>query len=137
RGFPETTGKECNHCLACQMICPAPGAIAVVRNDSGWLPEIYRGHCIRCGLCVEVCPEGVLAAGRILDLQREDRTAFRARFHLHVDLTRCMRCGNCVVSCPVNKELDPLIGSGGYSGNDEVIMRIEGGRHRILHGERT
>jgi len=137
RGFPETTGRECTHCLSCQMICPAPGAIAVVRNGEGWRPAIERGHCIRCGLCVELCPEGVLAAGRILDAQQEDHTAYRARFRLHVDQVRCMRCGNCVVSCPVNKELDPGIGSGGYSGNDEVIMRIEGREHRILHEEKT
>lgn len=48
-----------------------------------------------------------------------------------------MKCGNCVVSCPINKEIDPEIAYGGHSASDEVIMRIEKGRHCILHAEKT
>ena len=47
-----------------------------------------------------------------------------------------MRCGNCCVSCPINKQEDPQLGSTGTSSSDEVIMRIEGGRVRILHEEK-
>lgn len=137
RDFPALTGRECTHCLLCMMICPAPGAIEVRKTANGWEPRISPGHCIRCGLCVEVCTEDVLSSGRILEVRRRDRSGFRTRFHIHVDPERCMKCGNCVVSCPVNKEIDPEIAYGGHSASDEVIMRIEQGQHRILHPEKT
>lgn len=136
RDVPTLTDKECTHCRACMMICPAPGAIDVMYGGGVWHPEIYRGHCIRCGLCVEACPEMVLASGRILAIQEADHTSFEASYHIQVDDTKCMRCGNCCVSCPVNKEVDPQIGSGGYSANDEVIMRIEAGKHQLIHEDR-
>lgn len=136
RDFPERTGRDCTHCLACMMICPAPGAIDVVRERGEWGPRIHRGHCIRCGLCVEACPEKVLRSGRILEAQERQRTYFEAEFRIQVDHEKCMRCGNCCVSCPVNREVDPLMQAGGCSSNDEVIMRIEGGRHRVIHEER-
>jgi energy-converting hydrogenase A subunit P len=137
RDFPHLTGTECTHCLRCMMICPAPGAIEVRRAGEKWEPQIHTGHCIRCGLCVEACPEDVLSAGQILDWQRRDRTTYRATFHLHVDPNLCMKCGNCVVACPINKEIDPEIAFGGHSSTSEVIMRVEGGCHAILHPEKT
>lgn len=66
RDFPELTGKECTHCLACKMICPCPGAIDVVQTDGVWNPQITQGHCVRCGYCVEACPEDVLTSGDLL-----------------------------------------------------------------------
>ncbi|MDH7592833.1 MAG: 4Fe-4S binding protein [Methanomicrobiales archaeon] len=136
RDFPVRTGRECTHCLSCMMICPAPGAIEVVREKGEWAPIIHKGHCIRCGLCVEACPEGVLTSGFVLERHAEQKTSIRAEYHIQIDHERCMRCGNCCVACPVNKEVDPQMGAGGYSSNDEVIMRIEGGRQRVIHEER-
>jgi formate hydrogenlyase subunit 6/NADH:ubiquinone oxidoreductase subunit I len=136
RDYPTLTDVECTHCFSCRMICPAPGAIEVLQEGGAWHPVIHRGHCLRCGLCVEACPEGVLASGRILRWQEEDRTSFRATFRIQVDHAKCMRCGNCCVSCPVNKEQDPQMASGGHSSNDEVIMRIAGGNHTVIHEER-
>lgn len=136
REFPSTTGKECTHCLSCMMICPAPGAIEVVRERGEWTPLVHKGHCIRCGLCVEACPEGVLKSGPVLERHLKQRTLVRAEYHILIDHERCMKCGNCCVACPVNKEVDPQMGAGGFSSNDEVIMRIEGGKHRVIHEER-
>ena len=136
RNIPTLTENECTHCRACMMICPAPGAVDVMYGGGTWYPEISQGHCIRCGLCVEVCPEQVLASGRILSVHEAAGTSFKSQFHIQVDHEKCMRCGNCCVSCPVNKEVDPQMGAGGYSANDEVIMRIEGGKHCLLHDER-
>lgn len=135
RDFPTLTTVECTHCFTCRMICPAPGAIEVLQREGKWNPEIYQGHCIRCGLCVEACPEGVLASGRILERQEADQTKFTATFHIHVDPVKCMKCGNCCVACPVNKEKDPQIASGGHSSNDEVIMKIQRGKHVVIHEE--
>jgi ferredoxin len=119
------------------MVCPVPGAIEVVQNAGVWGPVIYKGHCIRCGLCVEICPENVLASGRVRETFCGDTSGWRTTYRIRVDPDLCMKCGNCVVSCPVNKELDREIAAGGHSSNDEVIMRIENGQHRLLHEERT
>jgi len=136
KDYPSRTEKECTGCFSCMMICPAPEAIAVLRKKDEWVPTVYRGHCIRCGLCVEACPEGVLSSGRILDVTRRDKTAFSSWYHLEVDDALCMQCGNCCVSCPVNRQIDPQLAGTGTSSSDEVIMRIEGGRVRILHEEK-
>lgn len=136
RDFPVRTGRECTHCLSCMMICPAPGAIEVVQEKGEWAPVVHQGHCIRCGLCVEACPEDVLKSGFVLERHTEQGTSIRAEYHIQIDHERCMRCGNCCVACPVNKEVDPQMGAGGYSSNDEVIMRIERGMHRVIHEER-
>ena len=75
RGFPEPTGKTCQHALFCMMACPVPGAIEVVHAGDGWMPRIHKGHCIRCGLCVEACPNGVLKSGRILQTMEREGTS--------------------------------------------------------------
>jgi energy-converting hydrogenase A subunit P len=136
RGFPLLTGKECTHCLLCMMICPAPGAIEVLKSGDGWEPHVALGHCIRCGLCVEVCPEGVLLSGRILESKFYDNTGYSHEFHISIDRTLCMKCGNCSVACPVNKEEDPQLAGTGTGASDEVIMRIKDGEMRVLHEEK-
>lgn len=136
RDFPELTGKECTHCLNCMMICPTPGAIEVLKIGEEWEPRIYKGHCIRCGLCVEACPEGVLLSGRVLESQFYDNTNYRYTFHITIDPKLCMRCGNCSIACPVNKEADPQLGATGTAANDEVIMRIKDGEMRVIHEEK-
>jgi energy-converting hydrogenase A subunit P len=136
KDYPLTTDKECTACYSCMMICPAPGAIEVLRHADHYTPMIHRGHCIRCGLCVEACPEGVLWSGRVLDMQRHDNTSLCSWYRLQIDDALCMRCGNCCVSCPVNKKEDPQLASTGTSSNDEVIMKIEGGRVKVIHEEK-
>ncbi|MBT8507363.1 4Fe-4S ferredoxin [Methanomicrobiaceae archaeon CYW5] len=136
RGFPQTTENLCTHCLACRMICPAPGAIDVLREGEVWMPHIHLGHCIRCGLCVEACPENVLTSGRILDVQKRDQTMYASTFHVIIDPALCKRCGNCSVACPVNKEIDPYLAGTGTASSEEVIMRIIRGEMRVIHPEK-
>lgn len=136
KGYPTRTEKECTGCFTCMMICPAPEAIAVLRRKERWEPEVYPGHCIRCGLCVEACPEGVLSSGRVMEVAGRDATAFWHSYHLEVDESLCMRCGNCCVACPINRQIDQRLAGTGTSTSDDVIMRVKGGRVQILHEEK-
>ena len=136
RGFPEPTGKPCQHALNCMMVCPAPGAIEVIHQGEGWVPRIHKGHCIRCGLCVEACPNGVLTSGRVLETMADQMTSLVCSFKIAIDLDRCMGCGNCCTACPVNKITDAQMGSGGHSSNDDVIMRVQAGDVQVLHEEK-
>ncbi|HDQ07326.1 MAG TPA: 4Fe-4S dicluster domain-containing protein [Methanoculleus sp.] len=136
RGFPQTTENECTHCFACKMICPSPGAIDVLQEGDTWAPRIYLGHCIRCGLCVEACPEDVLTTGRLLEVQKIDQTSYVSAFHVMIDTVLCKRCGNCSVACPVNKEIDPYLAGTGTASSEEVIMRIIRGEMRVIHPEK-
>ena len=136
RDFPELTGNECTHCLECRMICPAPGAIDVVQHEDGkWEPQIIRGHCFRCGYCVEICPEEVLASGDILAKRHEQNLAFIREYEVLVNPKLCMGCGNCCTACPVNREIDPDMGAGGTSVSTDVLMRIEKGKNTVLHND--
>lgn len=136
RGFPEPTGKPCQHALFCMMACPAPGAIEVLHDGEGWKPVIHRGHCIRCGLCVEACPNGVLRSGRVLETMEEQGTSLLFSFRIAIDTDRCTGCGNCCTGCPVNKMIDAQMGAGGHSASDDVIMRVQAGDVRVLHEEK-
>ncbi len=52
--------EPCNICVA---LCPYPNpqnAIELVKSDSGKKP-IIKDECVGCGVCVELCPTGVLA----------------------------------------------------------------------------
>ncbi len=136
RGFPELSGKTCTHSLFCMMACPAPGAIDVLRTPHGWEPRIHKGHCIRCGLCVEACPNGVLTSGRILDAIRRDGTALSFSFKIRIDPERCMGCGNCAVACPVNKVIDTQMSHGGRASMEGLLLRVSEGKCLVVHEEK-
>ncbi|HII77107.1 MAG TPA: 4Fe-4S binding protein [Methanolinea sp.] len=136
RNYPELTGKTCTHHLFCMMACPAPGAIDVVRTPEGWMPRIHVGHCIRCGLCVEACPNGVLRSGRILESMFYDNTKLSFSFRIDVDTERCMGCGNCAVACPVNKLIDSQMSHGGRASTDDLLLKVNEGKCQVLHVEK-
>lgn len=51
-----STKEDCCGCTACASICTKK-AIAILRDEEGFLyPEIDSAKCIKCGLCVKVCP---------------------------------------------------------------------------------
>jgi energy-converting hydrogenase A subunit P len=136
RDYPELTGKTCTHHLFCMMACPAPGAIDVVKVPTGWQPRIHVGHCIRCGLCVEACPNGVLTSGRVLESMFYDNTRLVFTFQIDVDHDRCMGCGNCAVACPVNKVIDAEMGHGGHASTDGLLLIVREGKSKVLHLEK-
>ena len=100
-----------------------------------WKPVIHEGHCIRCGLCVEICPELVLEAGRVHPMNARDGTYMQFTFHIQVNPVTCMGCGNCSVACPVNKEIDPSLAAKGTSSSEDVIMRVNRGLMTVFHEE--
>lgn len=58
----------CNHCLACEKICPVEINPSVEPNNS---------RCIRCLRCIDVCPTGALKYS-FLRWPREARPPFKA-----------------------------------------------------------
>lgn len=53
-----------------------------------------------------------------------------------VDEDKCTGCGNCVVVCPANVAIDPEIGKGLSTTSDEVVLRVEDGKIKIIQLEK-
>lgn len=48
--------EECCGCTACDAICPV-SCISMKEDQEGFLyPEIEETKCIRCHMCLKVCP---------------------------------------------------------------------------------
>lgn len=51
-----TKKEECCACGACCSICPRSAIIMVIDEEGFYYPEINEKLCIKCNMCVKVCP---------------------------------------------------------------------------------
>jgi hypothetical protein len=79
------------------------------------IKEIDRGECTRCGLCLDVCPEGIRIPKvmRLYDQKRffgMDGVARHNYSAMEIDASACTRCRKCQDACPedfdIGKSLD-------------------------------
>lgn len=66
--------------------------------------KVPEGPCIRCGRCVEVCPENLIPQMLIAAAERFDDATFEA-----VSGMECMECGSCTFVCPAGRKLTQSI----------------------------
>lgn len=81
----------------------ATAIVALSKDESA----VTETACIRCGRCVEHCPEGLLPQ-KLADLAlHRDYEAFERLYGME-----CFSCGCCSYSCPAKRPLTQLITAG-------------------------
>lgn len=51
-----TSKNLCNGCKMCKDICPTNAVYYETNKEGVWFPKVEYDKCIKCGLCVEKCP---------------------------------------------------------------------------------
>lgn len=88
------------------------GCILVLDREKSRIPE--ERACVRCGICVSVCPTGLMPT--ILEkLARERRFEECMDYHI----LDCMECGSCTYVCPSKIPIVQLI----RYGKEEIKRR--------------
>ena len=71
--------------------------LAFAEDPADIVPE---GPCIRCGRCVEACPENLIPQMLMTAAEKFDDASFEA-----VSGMECMECGSCTFVCPAGRRL--------------------------------
>ena len=99
-------------------VCLTPGTQAIL----ALAPEVTRQEivepCIRCGRCVEVCPEDLSPV--MISLAAENKLYDLAAEY---GAEACSGCGNCAYVCPAHRPLVELIKPGGHERTSFVSPR--------------
>jgi polyferredoxin len=61
--YPLTIASHCNACAKCDKVCPIQIQRWQYRPAHGEKAVIPEWDCLKCGLCVEACPQEALALG--------------------------------------------------------------------------
>jgi Na+-translocating ferredoxin:NAD+ oxidoreductase subunit C len=105
-GLPEDTGKVISggpmmgkalNALDVPVVKGTSG-ILIMREDEAIRPPVQ--HCIRCGMCISVCPMGL--EPYLLEKLAIIEDFERAEAERVMD---CMECGSCHYTCPANRPL--------------------------------
>ncbi len=90
----------CIDCGACGLICPFEAVVdengqlcQMVKRSQWKKPQVNQGKCVSCGICIEVCPTGVLEFKDRTD-GNPSQVAFLA------DAKNCISCAFCEADCP-------------------------------------
>lgn len=75
--------------------------LAFIEDPMDAVPE---GPCIRCGRCVEACPENLIPQMLMAAAEKFDDAAFEK-----VSGMECMECGSCTFVCPAGRKLTQAI----------------------------
>jgi len=83
-------------------IVKTTAGVLFLTEEEAFIPPEQK--CIRCGMCVEHCPSGLMPTELSADILREDGDAFVE--HNGLD---CIECGSCSYICPAKKRLAQAI----------------------------
>jgi len=59
--YPLTISPECNECKNCDAVCPIQIQRWQYRPEKGEPTIVPEWDCLKCGLCIEACPQKALA----------------------------------------------------------------------------
>jgi electron transport complex protein RnfC len=83
-------------------IVKTTAGVLFLTEDEAHIPP--ERSCIRCGMCVEHCPSGLIPTELNADILKEDGEAFVS--HNGLD---CIECGSCSYICPAKRRLSQAI----------------------------
>ena len=63
--YPLTIGTQCNECRKCDKVCPIQVSRWQYRPEQSEPAVIPEWDCLKCGLCIEACPQKALSFKRI------------------------------------------------------------------------
>jgi len=100
-------------------ITKTTGAITVLSKEQIGRAKFERRQtpCIRCGRCLQVCPEG-LNPTRIAHAVKYNMLDLAKSYYI----TGCIECGGCSYVCPANIELTGLIKTG------KILLATQAGK---------
>ena len=83
-------------------IVKTSGGVLFLTEEEAFIPP--EKNCIRCGMCVDHCPTGLIPTELNADILKEDGGAFVR--HNGLD---CIECGSCSYICPAKRRLSQAI----------------------------